>query len=193
VPAIRAYSLAHVQNDAEDPKLHLPAIRLTIILHPIMSSPLDGSVVSDWRNALWCVVLCADCPGLSWHHWLSLQVDVDTVGLRLLLECCVALDTSKELVSRSRLADVLNSDVDALLDVSVSDLTVQDDSNGGLGDIVDNTGLAVIHFVWHTLLNGSVGDNIDDISDLVLFEVSRQRDHSTLLEVPAEGIASTRT
>jgi hypothetical protein len=30
----------------------------------------------------------------------------------------------------------------------------------------------------------TVGDDIDDVTDLVLLEVGRERDHSLLLEVP---------
>lgn len=44
-----------------------------------------------------------------------------------------------------------------------------------------------ITVTYHALLNGSVGDHIDDVADLVLLEVGRQSDHTLLLEVAREG------
>ena len=38
----------------------------------------------------------------------------------------------------------------------------------------------------------TVGNNIDDVTDLVLLEVGRERDHSLLLEVPGEAAGCQR-
>ncbi len=42
---------------------------------------------------------------------------------------------------------MLNSDVEALLDVPVLDLLVDDDTDSALGHVVDDTGLSVVDFV----------------------------------------------
>jgi hypothetical protein len=122
-------------------------------------------LVRNWNNALWVVVLHADGRCLSWHQRLTLEVDSCAVGLCLLLLLCVCLDTGEEFVSGSRFLDVFNADVDALLHVSVSDLLVEDDSDGGFGDVVDDASLSVVDLVWHTLLDSTITDYVHDIAD----------------------------
>lgn len=116
--------------------------------------PLDRGLVGNWSNVLRLVVLGANSASLTGLSWLSLQVDVLASLLGVSLLCGVGLDTGQELVTRSRVLDVLDADVDALLDVAVADLTVQNDTDSGLGDIVDNTSLTVVDLVW--LLNAGV-------------------------------------
>ena len=60
---------------------------------------------------------------------------------------------------------MLDADIDSLFDVSVTDSLVDYDADGGFGDIVDDTGLAMVDFVGHALLDGSIGFDVDDVSD----------------------------
>lgn len=143
---------------------------------------------------------------------MTLKVDSCAIRLRLLLLLCVCLDAGEELVSGSGFLDVFDADVNALLHVSVSDLLVEDDADGGFGDVVDNAGLSVVDFVWHTLLDCTVADYVHDIADpggslvfivlpfaidaefvLVLSEVDGCGDRTSLLEAAREGISGTRT
>lgn len=123
--------------------------------HPCAGEPqekhtprLDGSLVCYRCNVLWLVVLSADCPRLPWWNSQPLQVDWVAILLSLALLRGVGLNTGKELLSGARVTDVLDADVDALLDVAVADLSVEDDADCGLGHIVDDTSLAVVDFVW---------------------------------------------
>ena len=111
---------------------------------------LDGSVVGDRSKSLGLGLLVGDGAGLAGHGGLALEEGVAAVGLGLALLLGVGLDAGQELVTRTGVTDVLDADVDALLDVTVADLAVEDDTDGGLGHVVDDTGLAVVDLVGHT-------------------------------------------
>ena len=155
-------------------------------------------VVGNGLQALGLVLLARDGVSLTGLHCLALKEDGLALGLCGLLGCGVGLDTGEELVARARVADVLDADVDALLDVAVSDLAVEDDSNGRLGHVVDDTGLAVVDLVRHTVrvvrrfsiffcsilschapfLDRSVRNNVHNITGSVDLEVGGQVDHT---------------
>lgn len=82
---------------------------------------------------------------------LTLDLDSGAISLSLGLGRGVLLHPAQEAVSGSRRADVLDAEVDTLLDVSVLDLLVDNDTDSGLGDVVDDTGLAVVDLVGHTV------------------------------------------
>lgn len=62
--------------------------------------------------------------------------------LRLLGGDGVDLDSGKEILARVGVADVLNSEVHALLDVSVSDNLLHEDTDGAGGNVVYDTSSA---------------------------------------------------
>ena len=110
------------------------------------------------------------------------------------------------------MADVLDADVDALLDVAVADDFVEDDADGAGGHVVDYAGFAVVDFVglslrevlvwvgvgvvtgvlwpYHALLDCAIRYDVDDVADLVFSEVGGEFDVALLLEVPREGCYS---
>jgi len=112
---------------------------------------LDSCLIGDWSDGFGEVSGCGNCVCLSGLDCLSLQVNVDTLILCLPPLGRIVLHTVDELLATFGVLDVLNADVDTLLQVAVADTLVDDDTEGGLGDVVDNTGLSVVDFVWHTI------------------------------------------
>ena len=125
---------------------------------------------------------------------LSLELDGFTVGLGGSLLSLVGLDSVQEFLSALRVLDVFHSDVESLFDVSVTDNLVADDTNRGLGHVVDNTGLTVVELEGHTTVDGGVGLDVDNVTDLVGGEVGRKVGGTTgLLEPLGEHVSRTRS
>lgn len=156
---------------------------------------LDRCLVSYRYDVLWLVLLEVDNVCLTGLCGDALELLGLASLLCLLLLGEVGLDALEEVLSRAGVADVLDSDVDALLHVAVADLLLENDADSRLGDVVDNASLAVVDLVGHTLLDRTctivspahtrislcgvfrtVCYDIDDITDLVLLEVGRERD-----------------
>jgi len=77
---------------------------------------------------------------------------------------------------------MFDSDVYSFGDDSVPDLLVDYDSDGPGVDVEDSSSAAVIVFVWHTLVDGSVYYNVDDVADFVGGQSFGDMDGSVLLE-----------
>lgn len=109
-------------------------------------------VIGNGDDGLGGVAGGGDEVAVTGTDGLALQVDVDTLLLGLALLDGVLLDTVDELLTGAGVLDVLDADVDALLEVAVADALVQEDTDGGLGNVVDNTGLSVVDLVGHTIV-----------------------------------------
>ncbi len=90
---------------------------------------------------------------------------------------------------------MLDADVDALRDNADTDALVHDDANGVLGHVEDSAGLTVVELVGHTSLDGTIGNNINVVTLLVVHEVLAQWRNTMLSECFAEEIsrASSKT
>ncbi len=87
------------------------------------------------------------------------------------LDSVVFPDSVKELLPTGGKPEMLDSDVESFGDDSVSDLFVDDDAQSSGVDVEDCTGSAVVVFVWHTFVDGTIADDIDNIPNLVGSEV----------------------
>ena len=75
----------------------------------------------------------------------------------------------------------------------VSDLFVDFNTDGSLGDVPDTTGTTVVELVRHTLVDRTVHFHIDVIADLEGPEVSGQWNCTLLPEPPREQIPRSST
>ena len=129
-----------------------------------------------------------DSRGLC-DHPLGGDALAGLVGLGLLL--VVVLDAVEEVDPGGGELEVLDADVDALGDDALADLLVDDDSDGSGVDVEDGAGAAVVVLVGHSLVDGAVDDDINDVSDLEAGERVGDVDGSVLLEPLSELVSGS--
>ena len=112
---------------------------------------------------------------------------------------------------------MFGSDVDALLNVTIADALVENDTNGRFCHVVDDASFAVVDFERHTVksrqlmsshqvqygccevkmlrecfflpfLNSTICDDINNVTDSVNSQVCRKRVSTVILEAAREGI-----
>lgn len=153
---------------------------------------LNDKLVRDWSNKLFASFLGFDDMSFSWLGWDPLQhwfgafvVDVFFPDLFVLVD---SVDESK---SGFGVLDVLNSEVDSLGQDVSSDSLVDDDTDGVLGDVVDSTGFTVVDLMWHTLLDGTVTFDIDDVASFVDVHVGGETWHTLASELLGEHVTGS--
>ena len=123
---------------------------------------------------------------------VTLQVNLLPTLTGSLLGGFVGLNTGDDLLLALGLADVLDADVDALLEDAAVDELVHTDTDGGLGNVEDDTGAAVVVLVGHTLVDGGISEDVNVVTDLDGHHVLGEVDGSLLPEVLGEHVAGTR-
>jgi len=86
---------------------------------------------------------------------------------------------------------MFNSDVESFSNDSVSDLFINDNTNGSWVDIEDCSGSSVVIFVWHTFMDGTVANNINNISDFVCSEILCNMNSTVLSETFSEFMSGS--
>lgn len=86
---------------------------------------------------------------------------------------------------------MFNSHMDSLGNNSLSDLLVDNNTNSTRIDVEDSAGSAVIVFVRHTFMDGTIDDNIDDITFFEGSESFADVDCTMLFESFSEFMSSS--
>jgi len=135
------------------------------------------------------VVLGPDDVGWSGSNWLSLQVrDGGAVLLALTTSSVVALHTVQEVLATAGMSDVFGSDADFLLLDSVPDWLGDDHAQRPVGHVENAPSPTVVVLVRHASVDGSIGLDVDNVSDLVDLEQRGDRRHSILAKGPSEHV-----
>jgi hypothetical protein len=85
--------------------------------------------------------------------------------------------------------EVLNADMDAFGDNSVSDLLVDDNSDGAGVDVEDCSGTTVVDLDGSALVDGSVNNDVNDVTSLVGGKTIGDVDGSVLSEALSEFVS----
>ena len=123
-----------------------------------------------------------DDVGLAGLEVDSLGVDLHAVLLGLSLLGVILAHSSLEGLTALTSADMLNSDVNSLGNDSASVLLVDDDTDGVLGHIENAASLTMVELVRHALVDGAVGDHIDEVVLSVGLHDLRKVDGTVLSE-----------
>ncbi len=152
---------------------------------------LDEGFIRNRGDGLRLVASSGNETGRLWTEGLSLQLNKLALSLGILQSSSVFLDTTEEICSALGVLNVFNTDIDTLFHITVSDLLVEDDTDGGLGDVVDDTSLALVVLVRHTLLDGTVDIDVDDITNTVGDHVSGELGWTMFSELAREKVSSS--
>ena len=123
---------------------------------------------------------------------VTLEVDLFSTLTSGLLGSLVGLDTGDDLLLALGRTDVLNTNMDTLLKDASVNVLVHTNTDGGLGDVENDTGTSVVVLVWHTLVNGRVGKDVNVVTDLNRKHVLGKVGHAMLPELLGKHVTRTR-
>ena len=112
--------------------------------------------------------------------------------VRSLVGLIVRLAAGEEVRAAVGVLHVLDADVDALLKDAAIDELVHTDTDGGLGNVEDDTGAAVVVLVGHTLVDGGISEDVNVVTDLDGHHVLGEVDGSLLPEILGKHVARAR-
>lgn len=135
------------------------------------TSFLNGCIVWQWIKSLDFVILCINGASSPWHLRLAFELDKFSLLAGLSALAGVLLDALKKVLATFAVADMLNTQINALLDIAVPNNLVDNNADASLCHIKHDTGPSVIVLVRHTFLYCAIALDVHNISDLVCLHV----------------------
>ena len=123
---------------------------------------------------------------------MTLEVKGLALLLRNALLLRVELDTVHKVVTALGVADVVDTDANALLDLAVADGLVDNDTDSAGVHRVHNTSAALVVLVVHTLLLARVSDNVDNVACVEATQEAADLHLSMALELLSEHVTGAR-
>lgn len=117
---------------------------------------------------------------LLWKLGCTLQINLNTSLTCLLFGSLVGNLPGQNFFLALGSPDVLNTDMDTLFQDTSIDKFVDTDSDSGFCNVEDNSSTSVVELVWHTLVDGWVGEDVDVVTNLYGHEVLGEVDGSML-------------
>jgi len=154
-----------------------------MFIHSIELSELDG--VHEFNRSLADI----DDAGSAGLGVDTLHVDNSASLLGVSLGLIVGANASPEGFTASGEAAMLDTHVEALRDDASADALVADDTDGVLGHVEHLASLAVVELVGHASLDGTVSNDVNEVTLLVGDKVLAQGRHTVLPESLAEEIS----
>mgnify|MGYP005992677479 CR=1 FL=1 len=108
------------------------------------------------------------------------------------LQVLVLLNAVQETLAGVGQTHVLDTDVDGLAEDAAADQLVDLNTDSTARDVEDNASAAMVESVRHTLLAGTVHNDVNDVTDLDGLGVSAEGDGAGLTEGAGEHVARAR-
>ena len=144
-----------------------------------------------WVHVLEATLGWVNDVGSRWSNWLSLGNDLLSGFLSLNLEDIVGLNSCDESKSALRFSEMVDSNVASLWDDSSVDSLVNNNTDCVTSHVENSACFTVIVLMWHTFMDGTISNDIDVVSDLVVGEVLGEWYGTVLLAWLSEKISSS--
>lgn len=133
---------------------------------------LQQRFVWHWSHQFNGSLLCRDKMTRARCGWHPFNRDNSLVFLCFFSLCSVALHSVQELLSALAVRDVLNSQIDTFRQDTVTNAFVHNHTHRSFGYIVNDSSFSVVELVRHSLVHGGICLDVDNVSNLVILEVS---------------------